>query len=166
NSNCSVTENYGGCQTSYRPAKYLGGAGTSQSTDTFKQHNGNFANAGSQSGAATYFNMPVQPEGTLWPTDGTAPTPGPLPSTPGVGRNAFYGPRYWDADFTLTKAFGLPNMKVLGENARLELRANAYNLFNKLNLTGVDTGITDTYFGGARGVLGSRTVELEAHFKF
>ncbi|HVC46316.1 MAG TPA: carboxypeptidase regulatory-like domain-containing protein [Terracidiphilus sp.] len=161
NSNCSVTENYGGCQTSYRPAKYLGGAGTSYGTDAFKQPRGNFPNAGS-----TYFNMPVQPVGTQWPSDGTAPTPGPLPSVPGVGRNAFTGPRYSDTDFTVTKAFGLPNMRVLGENARLEIRANAYNLFNQLNLSGVDTGITDTYFGGARGVLGSRTIELEAHFKF
>jgi hypothetical protein len=57
-------------------------------------------------------------------------------------------------------------MKVLGESAQLELRANAYNLFNKLNLTNLDTGITDANFGRANGVLGSRTVEVEAHFKF
>lgn len=165
-SNCSVIENYPGCQTGYRPAKYLGGAGTSQSTDTFKKPNGNFDQAGGPNGGAMYFNMPTQPEGTLWPSDGTAPTPGPLPSVPGVGRNAFYGPRYWDTDFTMTKAFGLPRMKILGEDARFEFRANAYNLFNQLNLTGVDSGINDTYFGGARGVLGGRTIELEAHFRF
>jgi hypothetical protein len=76
------------------------------------------------------------------------------------------GPRYSDTDLAMTKAFGLPSMKVLGESARIELRANAYNLFNKLNLTNVDTGVTDQYFGRANGVLGSRTVEVEAHFKF
>ena len=32
------------------------------------------------------------------------------------------------------QGFGLPKMKVLGENAKLHLRANFYNLFNKLNL--------------------------------
>jgi hypothetical protein len=163
NSNCSVFENYGGCQTSYRPAAYKGGAGTSQNTDTFKLQNGNFPNAATPT---TYFTMPAQPVGTLWPSDGTAPTPGPLPSVPGLGRNAFYGPRYFDTDFTVTKDFGLPSMKVLGENARLQVQANAYNLFNQLNLSGVDQGITDHYFGRANGVLGSRTVEVEAHFKF
>ena len=160
-SNCSVIENYNGCQTGYRSTKYLGGGGTSQSTDTFKKPRGNFPNPGS-----TYFAMPVQPVGTLWPSNGTAPTPGALPAVPGIGRNAFYGPRYWDTDFTITKAFGLPSMKVLGENARFEVRANAYNLFNQLNLTGIDSGINDTYFGGARSVMGSRTIEMEAHFKF
>ncbi len=160
-SNCSVFENYGGCQTSYRPQKYLGGAGSSQSTDTFKQQHGNFTKGGS-----AYFTMPIQPAGTLWPNNGTAPTPGPLPSAPGVGRNAFYGPRYFDTDMTITKSFGLPTMKVLGENARFEVRANAFNLFNKLNLTGVDSGINDYYFGRANGVLGARVVNVEAHFKF
>jgi len=52
------------------------------------------------------------------------------------------------------------------KGARLELRANDFNLFNKLNLTNVDTGITDSTFGRANSVLGSRTVEVEAHFKF
>ena len=160
-SNCAVFENYSGCQTSYRPAKYLGGAGLSQGTDTFKTQHGNFPNAGT-----TYFTMPTQTGGTLWPNDGTAPIPGPLPSAPGVGRNAFYGPQYFDTDMTVTKAFGLPTMRVIGESARLELRANAYNLFNKLNLTGVDSGINDNFFGRANGVLGARVVNLEAHFKF
>jgi hypothetical protein len=167
NSNCSVYENYGGCQTGYRAAAYLGGAGNSQKTDTFKLANGNFPNATSTSiHGSSYFRMPTQPVGTLWPSDGTAPTPGPLPSAPGLGRNAFYGPRYFDTDFTATESFGLPTMKVLGENARFEIRANAYNIFNQLNLSGADSGITDNNFGRATGVLGSRTVNFEAHFKF
>jgi hypothetical protein len=57
-------------------------------------------------------------------------------------------------------------MKVLGEGARIEIRANAYNLFNTLNLSNPDTGITDNNFGRANSVLGSRTIEMEAHFKF
>jgi hypothetical protein len=92
--------------------------------------------------------------------------PTALPGTPGVGRNAFLGPRYSDVDMAFTKAFGLPSMKILGESAKFEVRANAYNLFNKLNLSNVDTGITDAQFGRANSVLGSRTIEMEAHFKF
>jgi hypothetical protein len=57
-------------------------------------------------------------------------------------------------------------MRVLGEGAKIELRGNAYNLFNKLNLTNPDTNIGDPTFGRATGVLGSRTIEVEAHFKF
>ena len=155
----AVYANSGDCNL--RAASYLGGASTSQSTDAFKQTSGNFTNGGS-----TYFTAPAVVQGPAWPTDGTAPTPGPLPGLPGIGRNAFFGPRYFDTDMTLTKAFGLPSMKVLGEGAKLELRGNAYNLFNKLNLASPDTNITDTHFGRAQNVLGSRTIELEAHFKF
>ena len=32
---------------------------------------------------------------------------------------------------TLGKSFGLPSMRVLGENAKFNVRANFYNIFNK-----------------------------------
>ncbi|HEV2214259.1 MAG TPA: carboxypeptidase regulatory-like domain-containing protein, partial [Terracidiphilus sp.] len=142
------------------PASYSGGAHTSQSTDVFKTAPGNFPNGGQ-----TYFTQPSVPQGNSWSTD-VAPQPVALPQAPGVGRNTFYGPRYSDLDLAVTKAFGLPNMKFLGENARFEIRANAFNLFNKLNLANIDNTITDTTFGRANSVLGSRTIEMEAHFKF
>ncbi|MGO8759690.1 MAG: carboxypeptidase regulatory-like domain-containing protein [Terracidiphilus sp.] len=145
---------------SLRPVAYKGGASTTQSTGLFKATNGQFTGGGSE-----YFTAPAVPTGNSWSTD-VAPTPVNLPTAPGTKRNQFYGPRYSDLDLAMTKAFGLPNMKVLGEDARFEIRANAFNLFNKLNLTGVDNTVTDTYFGRANTVLGSRTIELEAHFKF
>ncbi len=66
----------------------------------------------------------------------------------------------------MTKAFGLPTMKVLGEGARIEIRANAFNLFNNLNLGNIDANITDANFGRAQDALGGRTIEGEFHFKF
>ena len=69
--------------------------------------------------------------------------PTPLPGVPGLGRNAFVGPNYPDLDLALTKAFGLPSMKVLGEGARIEIRANAFNFFNKVNLANIDANIPD-----------------------
>ena len=69
-------------------------------------------------------------------------------------------------DATLSKSFGLPNNKILGENAKLELRGNFYNLFNNLNLTNIDTTVTDNYFGMAQGALAGRTIELQARFSF
>lgn len=160
NDACAVTSSSGAC--SYRPTQYLHNVIQAEDTDTFKQTRGYFPNPD----PTYYFAIPPQPAGTPWPTDGTAPTPGPLPTVPGIGRNAFYGPRYFDTDFTAVKAFGFPKMRVLGENARLELRANAYNLFNQLNLQNPINTITDPHFGRAGTVLGARTVELEAHFKF
>ena len=156
-------QNSGNCNL--RAASYLGGASRSQSTDTFKTVAGHFPNGG-----PSYFTPPAVVKGNSWTTD-VAPVPTALPGTPGIQRNSFYGPRYSDVDMTATKAFGLPRMRVLGESARLEIRANAYNLFNKLNLFngGLDTNITDATFGkitGSNGVLGSRTIEMEAHFKF
>lgn len=145
---------------SLRPASYKGGAGTSQSTDSFKSGSTHFPGGGS-----AFFSAPTVPAGNSWSTD-VAPTPVALPTPPGISRNAFRGPRYSDLDMAMTKSFGLPNVQGLGENARFEIRADAFNLFNKLNLAGVDNTVTDSTFGRANTVLGSRTVELEAHFKF
>jgi len=57
-------------------------------------------------------------------------------------------------------------MKVLGEGARLEFRANFYNLFNKLNLANPQTDIMNAHFGEAQNALGSRTIEMQARFSF
>ena len=154
----AVFPNSGNCNL--RPGKYLGGAHRSESTDTFK------TTAYFAGGGGTYFAAPpvVNNPGS-WST-AVAPTPTPLPGVPGIGRNAFVGPRYSDLDLAATKAFGLPNTRVLGEGARIEIRANAFNLFNKLNIGNIDTNITDSLFGRATSVLGSRTIEGEFHFKF
>lgn len=153
------SSNNGG-NSNLRPAKYLGGASGSTSVDSFKT-----AAAHYPKGGKSYFTEPTVFSGPSWSTD-VAPMPTALPQVPGVERNAFTGPRYSGVDMALTKAFGLPSMKGLGESARFELRGNAYNLFNKLNLADVDNHIPDTNFGRANTVLGSRTIEVEAHFKF
>jgi hypothetical protein len=152
-----------------RPAAYLGGAGTDYSNDTFKKQTGNFPNQ-----AYTYFTPP-------------ALTVTGVPPTPGVGRNSFRGPRYSAVDFTVAKAFGFPTMKVIGENAKLEIRANFYNLFNQVNLgalgsqqigtiqlnsiTGVQTnpsaaGLFNGTFDQAGYALAGRVIEAQARFSF
>lgn len=138
-----------------RPASYAGGAGSSYNNDTFMKQGGNFPNGG-----PAYFTAPAFTPGPAFPNVG------PLPGVPGVGRNSFRGPRYLDVDATLSKAFGLPKMRVIGENAKIEFRANFYNLFNNLNLSDVDPVVTDPFFGTARQALGGRTVELQARFSF
>ena len=86
----------------------------------------------------------------------------------GCCRNAFMGPDYRDIDASLTKGFGLPNTRLLGENAKIELRADAFNLFNILNLnpSSVSSNITATNFGQDPTALGGRTITLQARFSF
>ena len=145
-----------------RPASYLGGARMSQSTDSFKTGAGHFP-----LGGQAYFTEPTVVQNTQsWSDTSHVPTPTQLPGIPGIGRNAFVGPRYSDLDLAATKAFGLPTMKVLGEGARIEIRANAFNLFNQVNLVSVESNIFNSKFGRANNALGSRTIEGEFHFKF
>lgn len=115
-----------------------------------------------------YFFVPnfapsITQTGTGFPNPNTA-----LPPRPGLGRNAFVGPTYRDVDASLTKAFGLPKLPVLGENARFELRADAFNLFNILNLDpgSVNGNVDSGSFGQDTNALGGRTVTIQARFSF
>jgi Carboxypeptidase regulatory-like domain len=132
--------------------------------------------------ATPFFAQPAVAPGTLFDCLFPNPDPtlcpsgqqgfGPVPTFPGIGRNIFTGPSYFDVDASLAKGFGLPSMKIIGENAKIEFRANFYNLFNKLNLVGGCSGdgiqcdITNSHFGQSQKALGSRTIELQARFSF
>ena len=144
------------------PAAYSGGAKHSFSNSTFLGPCGNFpTGCGAGTGGTAYFTAPSFTACSL-----PFPQTCPAPQAPAKLRNAFRGPRYFDVDATIGKSFGLPRMPVVGENANIEFRMNFYNLFNSLNLTGVDNTIGDTNFGGATGALGGRTVEMQARFNF
>ena len=163
NASCNLVYSSGACYPSnggtnqLLPAQYLGGAGADYSNSRFLSAGGNFPKGGS-----AYFVAPTYTNCTA-----TFPTTCPgFPQAAGIGRNSFRGPGYFDIDATLSKSFGLPKMRVLGEGAKLEFRANFYNLFNHLNLNNVDTAVTDPHFGEANGALGSRTVEMQARFNF
>ncbi|HXC49101.1 MAG TPA: TonB-dependent receptor [Candidatus Sulfotelmatobacter sp.] len=136
------------------PANYLGGAGGSTSNDAFKTvANSNFPNGG-----AAYFS----------PTTYSAFLGTSLPPNPGVHRNTLNLPGYRGLDLTLSKGFGLPKAPVLGENARIELRVDAYNLFNNLNLNpnSISNNIANGNFGTITNALAARVVTLGARFSF
>jgi hypothetical protein len=149
-----------------RPASYIGGALSDYSNDGFIRAGGNFPN-----GATTYFTPPT--------------IAGGVPTAPAVSRNSFWGPRYSSVDLTLGKAFGLPRLPVLGENAKIDLRANFYNIFNQTNfvpfnnsqqtigtlnvneITGTQTVTSPNgTFGQGLNALAGRVIELEARFSF
>ena len=73
---------------------------------------------------------------------------------------------YFNIDATVSKAFGLPTMPALGDAAKLEIRANFYNLFNQVNLSNIQNNILDQHFGEARDGLAGRSMELQARFSF
>lgn len=148
---------------SLRPAAYLGGAKRVRSNDAFEngKPNINFPNIASGAAISPYF---VNPSSGI-PTTGT--TYG-LPTLPGVARNSFDGPGYSDVDATLAKSFGFPNFRVIGEGARLEIRADAFNLFNQTNLNSGDivNNILSTNFGQAKSALAARVINVQARFSF
>ena len=108
----------------------------------------------------------VQSTATLTDISTGAALPGPIPCAPAIGRNSFRGPGYFDIDATVGKSFGLPSNKVLGENAKLAFTANFFNLFNRVNLTNIDTNVNDSTFGVAQNALGSRTIDFQLRLSF
>jgi hypothetical protein len=169
--------------TTLYPSSYLGGAGTSTSNDAFKNPaTSNFPLAATQGNALAYFAPPAACSPTVTTncyttyTSGSyvGPAPVPLPPAHGVRRNALNLPGYKGVDMTLSKGFGLPNAPVLGENAKLEFRVDAYNVFNNLNLNPncIVNNISASNFGtiapcsGQAAALGARTVTIGARFSF
>ncbi|MGA7524046.1 MAG: carboxypeptidase regulatory-like domain-containing protein [Acidobacteriaceae bacterium] len=153
--------------SSLRPAANLGGYGKNESNQTYMTAtNPNFGGNGT-----TYFAPPTYTVGPAFPATVAGPAPG-------IHRNSLTGPDYNDLDGSLAKDFGLPNNRILGEHAVFEVRADAYNFFNRTNL---NTGSIDNTlgsvaangtvtpnpdFGVARNALASRTVQLQARFSF
>jgi len=140
------------------PAAYLGGAGSSTSTDAYKTA----AASNFPTGGAAYFSSPTYP--SFQNNDFGAGFPQP----PGMRRNFLTMPGYKDVDMSLAKTFGLPKMPVLGENANFEFRVDAYNVFNNLNLNPnqISNNIGNSNFGTITGALAARVVTLGARFNF
>lgn len=128
-----------------RPIAYLGGNLTDSSHDAFTRPFGNFPGGG-----RSYFTL----TGSL--------------QKPGIGRNSFRGPDYFNIDLSLVKRTYLSFLK---EGAYLDLRANFFNAFNLKNLQnfafgGAGTIIESPDFGRSPGGTAGRVVEFQARFNF
>jgi hypothetical protein len=148
------------------PAAYLGGAGHSTSNQAFEGNSSsNYPLAAtSPNQAGVYFSTPTYTAYACNPTcAGTS-----IPQAPGVARNSLTMPGYKDVDLTLSKGFGLPKMPVLGENARFELRMDAFNVFNNLNLNNnsISNNIANSNFGTISSALAARVLSRGARFSF
>jgi hypothetical protein len=82
-----------------------------------------------------------------------------------MGRNFFTGPGYINTDFSATKKTRIPWF-VGNEGAQLEFRAEFFNVFNNVNLTGVSSDITAGNFGLATGVFPARDIQLGLRLEF
>jgi hypothetical protein len=133
-----------------RPLAYYGGAGSSCSNSAWETGS-NFPKGG-----PAYFN-------TTPPTSVNAPL-----YVPGIGRNSFRGPCYFDTDMSFAKetTFNPFDRPVL-----LRLQVNAYNIFNILQLAPITfnsggSNIQSATFGESQSGDAGRVLELTARFQF
>ena len=76
--------------------------------------------------------------------------------------NLFRNPGYADSDLTVKKT------TAIAEHMSLELRLDTFNLFNRVNLNGVDSNYNDTSagFGTTSSTLFPRYLQLAARLTF
>jgi len=144
----------------------MSGAGSSTSNLAYETG----SNFGGQTGNhLSYFTLPTLTTYSCDPVTGVCAYGNANPPA-GMKRNWITGPGYRSLDMSLTKAFGLGKIPVLGEGTKFEFRVDAYNLFNNLNLLGgngnIDRNIVDQNFGRSNGALAGRVVTLGARFEF
>ncbi len=134
-----------------RPTSYSGAQPASNSNDNFLRPNGIFGVAGT-----TIF-------GTAF--NGNSP----FANRPGIGRNSFRGPRYFNVDMTFAKKISLGGF--INENSNIDLRFNFFNILNTLNLAPFNSNSDPTriqlnQFGTATNALSGRVGEVQIRFSF
>lgn len=75
-------------------------------------------------------------------------------------RNAFRGPGAVNLDIALAKKFQIH------ESATLEIRLDAFNVFNNVNFSNPDTSISDSTFGQISNTAAPRILQIAAHLRF
>lgn len=90
---------------------------------------------------------------------------------PGIGRNVFRGPRYFNVDLSVAKQFSLAGTGFFGEAAKLDLRFNFFNLLNTLNFASFNafsdsTRVDNPRFGLPTAALAGRVGEFQIRFSF
>jgi hypothetical protein len=90
----------------------------------------------------------------------TFPATGVANNAGSAGRGTIVGPSLFRVDFTLAK-----NIR-FSETMRLQLRAEAFNIFNKTNFTTINTLATSTTFGQVTGTRDPRTMQFAIKYYF
>jgi hypothetical protein len=74
--------------------------------------------------------------------------------------NRFRGPGYADVDFAITKTTPIT------ERVSFQFRLEIFDLFNRVNLNGLDTNLPDSTFGQSTQQFNPRWLELKGKFYF
>ena len=87
--------------------------------------------------------------------------PVPAPGTNGnLVRNAYRGPGYADVSLSLSKKFALT------PRVNTEIRVDAFNAFNRVNLSDPVTDLANSNFGKVTSQLNTRAIQLGARVRF
>ncbi len=82
-----------------------------------------------------------------------------------LGRNTFHGPGYAGTNFSLIKNSKIPWF-IGHEGANFQFRTEVFNLFNRVNLTGVQGDISNSLVGHATSTYGARDIQFAVKFAF
>lgn len=88
----------------------------------------------------------------------------PLGQEGDLGRNTYNQPGYNNLNFTLAKVFTTGFF--FGDKLHMEARAEAFNLFNRANLTGVNSDLSSPLFGHSTNQLPARSIQLHFRVRF
>ena len=109
--------------------------------------NPNYANTGVYLNTAAFARVPLGAGGN--------------PIRPGnLGNGAIRGTPYWNLDSSLAK-----NIKIT-EGAKLQIRADLFNIFNHTGYAGFTTSINSSNFGKFTGFYPARQMQLNARLQF
>ena len=82
-------------------------------------------------------------------------------NTPGnAARNTAYGPRLFNADFNLSKGFTITDRQAV------DIRWEAFNLFNTVNFQNPQTTVGNTNFGSITAARDPRIMQLAIRYRF
>ena len=82
-------------------------------------------------------------------------------NTPGnAARNTAYGPRFFNADFNLAKGFTITDRQTV------DIRWEAFNLFNTVNFQNPQTTVGNTNFGSITAARDPRIMQLAIRYRF
>ena len=110
-----------------------------------------------------FFNPAAFASPIAYPTAGYA-------SIGNAGTNIMYGPGYSNFDMTINRKIALGN-----EKRQLQLKVEAFNVFNHVQFTGVNSGFsysattnlnTNANLGALTGERGARILESEIRIQF
>jgi hypothetical protein len=144
------------CGRSFVPVRNAAGAIIGNSGCDYNADGANF----DRPNAPSFGNIGNSNQDFLSGVFKAADFPVPALGQPGtLGRNPFYGPRYFNVDLALIKGFKI-------SRADLQLRLESFNLFNTVNLQQPNGDLQNPAFGRSTSSLAGRIIQVSGRVQF